>query len=108
MKEGNFKTISCCLIILKMLFLLSCSKENTPRLSDEEIKHKVDSIFNIKKEKMEQEAAINLDRRLPIELKPLVDSILNRKDSVWYPDNRNYYPSLDSDYIQIEDSFLSE
>jgi len=56
---------------------LSCGKQEK-ELSLEELQLKADSILQPKYEQLQQEAADNLDKRRSIELKPMVDSLLQR------------------------------
>jgi hypothetical protein len=57
------------------LFLSACGKKEK-ELSPAQIRAKADSIVQTKMGKLRQQAKEDLDRRLPIEIKPKVDSIL--------------------------------
>lgn len=65
------------LLLLSACFLLSCRKEGA-ELSPREIQTQVDAIVKQKEERLRKEAHEDLNRRLSIELKPKVDSILKR------------------------------
>ncbi|PSK95183.1 hypothetical protein [Taibaiella chishuiensis] len=65
-----------------VLTLGSCGKKEK-ELSPKEIEAKADSIVARKVGQMEQQAREDLDKRLPIEIKPKVDSIRKiRPDSI--------------------------
>lgn len=59
-----------------MLFFAACGKKER-ELSPDEIRAKADSMVQLKMEKLRREAKDDLDKRLPIELKPRIDSLLN-------------------------------
>jgi hypothetical protein len=66
------------LIIILLLFLglfASCGKSKKP-LTPQQINHIADSIYRIKLKKIQRQSRDDYDKRLPIELKPKVDSIL--------------------------------
>ncbi len=69
----SVKTIS--LLSLVACSVFSCRKDER-QLSPEEIGKRVDSIVKIKEETLRKEAQEDLNRRLSIEVKPKVDSIL--------------------------------
>jgi len=60
-------------------FLVSCQKSTQTYLSKEQMEQRVDSLTEIRFKELEKEAAIDLDRRIPIEVKPKVDSIVNER-----------------------------
>ncbi len=60
------------------IIVSSCSKE-VPPLSREEIKRKTDSLVQLRKQESDQHARVDLDHRLKIELRVMVDSILNMR-----------------------------
>lgn len=67
--------------ILFALFILaigfiSCNKDPQP-LSSREIKRKIDSITSIRIKESDQQAQIDLDHRMKIEVKVKVDSLVN-------------------------------
>jgi len=64
-----------------VMALAACGKEEK-ELSPAEINAKADSIVQIRVEKMRREAKEDLDKRLPIELKPKVDSIRNQNHTI--------------------------
>jgi len=64
--------------ILITALITSCGKEEKP-LTPKQIRERADSIYNINLKKMQQRAKEDYEKRLPIELKPKVDSILQRK-----------------------------
>ena len=63
------------LLILAIGFV-SCNKDPQP-LSKQEIKYKVDSISSIRMKEADQQAQVDLDHRMKIEVKVKVDSIVN-------------------------------
>ena len=71
-------------IAIAAVTLTACGKEEK-ELSPVEINAKADSIVRNKVEKMRREAKEDLDRRLPIELKPKVDSIRNNNNKAIDP-----------------------
>jgi len=64
--------------ILLALVIASCNKEPQP-LTKQEIKQKVDSITSIRIKESDELSRIDLDRRIKIEVKVKVDSIVNAK-----------------------------
>lgn len=64
-----------------VMVVAACGKEEK-ELSPAEINAKADSIVQIRVEKMRREAKEDLDKRLPIELKPKVDSIRNQNHAI--------------------------
>ena len=65
-------------ILITAISLASCGKEEKP-LTPKQIRQQADSIYKSKLKKMKREAKEDYERRLPIELKPKVDSILQKK-----------------------------
>lgn len=55
--------------------LTSCGKQEKP-LTPKQINEIADSIYRIKLKKIQRQSKDDYDKRLPIELKPKVDSIL--------------------------------
>lgn len=66
------------IIVLSVLLITfsACGKKEK-ELTPAQIRSKADSIVQSKMGKLKQQAKEDLDRRLPIEIKPKVDSILN-------------------------------
>lgn len=60
------------------LIIASCGKEEKP-LTPQQIRQRADSIYKSNLKKIQQRAKEDYEKRLPIELKPKVDSILQRK-----------------------------
>lgn len=60
---------------IAFLTLSACGKKES-ELTPRQIKAKADSIVRLKMDKMKREAKEDLDKRMPIELKPKIDSIL--------------------------------
>lgn len=60
-----------------VLFLGACQKKET-ELTKEQIQQRADSIYNSKVKRLEKQAQEDLDRRMSIELKPKIDSLLGR------------------------------
>jgi hypothetical protein len=58
-----------------LLTLNACGKKEK-ELTPQQVKAKADSIVQTKMDKLKRQAKEDLDKRLPIELKPKVDSIL--------------------------------
>jgi len=56
----------------------SCGKSEKQQ-TPQQIEHIADSIYQVKLRKLRQQAKEDYDKRLPIELKPKVDSILRNK-----------------------------
>ncbi len=71
-KDGmkGLVTIAC------LVLLASCAKEERT-LTQKEIKAKADSIIATKVPSLEEQAAIDLDARMSIEVKAKTDSIVN-------------------------------
>ncbi len=67
--------------MISLLAMVSCGKE-TQEMSMEALQTKADSILAPKYKQMQQEARDNLDKRRSIELKPKVDSLLNRTKEI--------------------------
>ncbi|KAA5536925.1 hypothetical protein F0919_04430 [Taibaiella lutea] len=65
-------------ILITALIITSCGKEEKP-LTPKQIRQRADSIYKNNLKKMQQQAKEDYEKRLPIELKPKVDSILQRK-----------------------------
>jgi hypothetical protein len=59
-----------------LILFSACGKKNK-ELTPAQIRAKADSIVQTKMPRLKQQAEEDLQRRLPIELKPKVDSILN-------------------------------
>lgn len=67
-------------LFIGAIFLLSfgaCQKKET-ELTKEQIRQRADSIYNSKVKRLEKQAQEDLDRRMSIELKPKIDSLLGR------------------------------
>jgi hypothetical protein len=64
-------------VIITAFLFWSCS-EKKKELSPEEINRKADSMVQAKRLKLEQQAAEDLKMRMPIEIKPKLDSIRNK------------------------------
>lgn len=62
--------------VLSFVLLLAACGKKEKELSPAQIRAKADSIMQTKLGKLKQQAKEDLDRRLPIEVKPKVDSIL--------------------------------
>lgn len=74
-------------VIFFICMLTSCAKQEK-NLTPQQINQKVDSIVALKEKKLRSQAHEDLNRRMSIEIKPKVDSILNRTarpDSVSTP-----------------------
>ncbi len=65
-------------LLLLTLSWLACTKNESKELSQDIIDLKVDSILKKKEKTLQQQAQDDLNRRMRIELKPKVDSILGR------------------------------
>lgn len=65
-------------LLITALALASCGKEEKP-LTPKQVRQKADSIYKTNLKKLQHQAKEDYERRLPIELKPKVDSILQRK-----------------------------
>ena len=57
--------------------MLSCMKEEKG-LTPQQVQHIADSIYQVKAKKIRKQATEDLDRRMSIELKPKIDSLLGR------------------------------
>jgi predicted small lipoprotein YifL len=62
-------------LVVAILSLSACGKKEK-ELTPKQVRAKADSIVQSKMDKLKRQAQEDLDRRLPIELKPKVDSIL--------------------------------
>lgn len=58
------------------IFALSACGKKEKELTPQQVRAKADSIVQSKMDKLKRQAKEDLDKRLPIELKPKVDSIL--------------------------------
>jgi DNA phosphorothioation-dependent restriction protein DptG len=65
-------------ILIATLTITSCGKEEK-QLTPKQIRERADSIYKSNLKKIQQQAKEDYEKRLPIELKPKVDSILQRK-----------------------------
>lgn len=63
------------LILFSIFVFFSCTKKEKS-YTRQEVRQKTDSILSIEIKNLRRQAKEDLDRRLPIELKPKVDSIL--------------------------------
>jgi len=66
------------LFLVSNLFMLSCSTTTEKYYTQAQIDEIVDSIMEIRTPQIKQQAEENFKLRMSIELKPKVDSILNR------------------------------
>lgn len=66
-------------LMLIVTSLLACHKKEAPPLTKQEIQHKIDSITHIRIKELDDQARQDLSRRIKIEVKVKVDSILNVK-----------------------------
>jgi len=57
---------------------MSCNKEPVP-LTKQQVDRKIDSLVKAGKQESDEQARIDLDRRMKIEVKVKVDSILNAR-----------------------------
>lgn len=57
--------------------LFSCNKEQPKPLSKEELSRQIDSIVQVRTKEIDARAHIDLERRMKIEVKVKVDSIVN-------------------------------
>jgi len=57
--------------------LAGCTKEEKG-LTPQQVRQMADSIYRVKAQKIRKQAAEDLDRRMSIELKPKIDSLLGR------------------------------
>ena len=67
-------------LFIGAIFVLSlgaCQKKEA-ELTKEQIQQRADSIYNSKVKRLEKQAQEDLDRRMSIELKPKIDSLLGR------------------------------
>lgn len=64
-------------VVSGFVFLVSCQKKQE-YLTKEQLEHKSDSLTEIRFKELEAQAAEDLDRRMAIEIKPKVDSILEK------------------------------
>ncbi len=93
------------------MLIFSCSKPEQKKkgFTEEEFNAKFDSIKTESIKKIQAEAKENLDRKLSIELKPLVDSILQRKvetPNIVLPEERIDLPTEDDD--ETDENLLNE
>lgn len=65
------------ILFISAFWLTSCNKEETKPMSKEDISKKVDSISKIRMKEQDEIAQQDLQRRMKIEVKIKVDSILN-------------------------------
>jgi hypothetical protein len=63
-------------LLLPVAMLASCGKQQEKALTPKQINHIADSIYKAKLKKLQNQAKEDYEKRLPIELKPKVDSIL--------------------------------
>lgn len=63
---------------LPLLLAISCSKQKTG-LTEEQVRFKADSTLQARLPQLRSQAAEDLERRMPIEIKPLVDSLQQQK-----------------------------
>jgi predicted lipoprotein len=66
------------ILVLSIGLLSSCTKEVQP-MTREQMKAKIDSIISAGRQQSDEQARIDLDRRMKIEVKVKVDSILNAR-----------------------------
>lgn len=62
-------------VLCALIFLFTACGKKEKELTPQQIRAKADSIVRSKMEKMKKQAKEDLDRRLPIEIKPKIDSI---------------------------------
>jgi predicted small lipoprotein YifL len=103
---GIFMTVSVkniLTLIVMSAALTACGKEEK-ELSPAEINAKADSIVQSRAEKMRREAKEDLDKRLPIEIKPKIDSIRNQNNAIdpvpVFPDNEAGDDAIDDPGMQ--------
>jgi hypothetical protein len=65
-------------LLIVTLGFFSCNKE-VPPLTKEQVKQKIDSLVKIRRLESDEQAKVDLDHRLKIEVKVKVDSILNAR-----------------------------
>ena len=87
-------------VLLLTVCMVRCMKEEKG-LTPEQVQHIADSIYKIKAQKLRQQAAEDLDRRMSIELKPKIDSLLGRTAAAVAPPSMNTDTAYD---VTVPDS----
>lgn len=86
-------------IIFISVAFLACGKKEK-ELTPKQIQARADSIYRSKLDKLKRQAKEDLERRLPIELKPKVDSIRNISHNVEavpvFPEDDHVPATIDS------------
>jgi hypothetical protein len=67
-------------LLVTSLGLFSCNKEVVP-LTKEQVNQKIDSLVKASRQESDAQARVDLDRRMKIEVKVKVDSILNARSA---------------------------
>jgi len=75
-------------VLLLSICMTRCTKEEKG-LTPQQVQHMADSLYKAKAEKLKQQAAEDLDRRISIELKPKVDSLLGKTAAPVAPPSMN-------------------
>ncbi|MFT4061192.1 MAG: hypothetical protein QM642_02425 [Edaphocola sp.] len=97
MKRSKHINLPVFFLAVTILAFMGCGKTER-ELTPQEIQQKADSIYRIKLKKIQQNAAEDYKQRLPIELKPKIDSILKRRSE---PGN---VPSFPNDNVGLDDT----